>query len=179
MDAVMNDPSFSHVIFFDSDMRFPPDTIERLLAHEVPVVAASYPTRKEPIEPVAFATLTDFTERVYTTPGSEGLEKIAAVGFGCILISRQAYNSISKPRFMIGYSPSNDAHVGEDIYFCTKLAQEGQMPLFLDHDLTKQLRHIGEKEFDNNDCLVAYDLAAEAYAAQNPEPEAPRIIVPD
>jgi hypothetical protein len=37
----------SHILFLDSDMTFPPDTLQRLLDHKVPIVGADYVKRND------------------------------------------------------------------------------------------------------------------------------------
>ncbi len=37
----------SHILFIDSDMSFPPDTLDRLLAHHVDIVGGNYVRRTE------------------------------------------------------------------------------------------------------------------------------------
>src|SRR6266540_2817614 len=44
----------THVLFLDTDMRFPKDALLRLLAHEVPLVCVNYTSRQAPFVPVAF-----------------------------------------------------------------------------------------------------------------------------
>jgi hypothetical protein len=40
-------------------------------------------------------------------------------------------------------------YIGEDIYFC-KLAQANGMKVYVDHDLSKDVRHIGVMEFTHD-----------------------------
>src|ERR1041384_5818212 len=42
----------THIFFIDSDMSFPPDTLERLLAHDKEIVTVEYNRRKLPPESV-------------------------------------------------------------------------------------------------------------------------------
>ena len=60
----------SHILFLDTDMRFPKDTLDRLLAHDEPIVAANYATRRMPVKTVAFSSDQGW-DCVYTTPESE------------------------------------------------------------------------------------------------------------
>jgi hypothetical protein len=43
----------SHILWLDSDMRFPKDTLFRLMKHEKPIVAANYARRRHPALPTA------------------------------------------------------------------------------------------------------------------------------
>lgn len=133
-------------IWFDTDMRFPKDTIERLLAHKAPIVAAGYPTRKPPaIEPTQYKD--DENTRVYTTPESSGLESIASTGFGCVAVHRSVFEAMPPPWFHIPWDEKElRFSCGEDIYFCRK-AREAGFEILLDHDLSKEIAHIGQYEF--------------------------------
>jgi hypothetical protein len=44
--CVLNDPSYTHLLFIDSDMGFAPTLIEHMIAAEKPVVGCIYPKRK-------------------------------------------------------------------------------------------------------------------------------------
>ena len=133
-------------VWFDADMRFPKDTIERLLVHQKPIVAAGYPTRKPPaIEPTQYKD--DENTRVYTTADSTGLEPIASTGFGCVAVHRSVFEAMPPPWFHIPWSDEEQKFMcGEDIYFCRK-ARESGFEIFLDHDLSKEIAHIGQYEF--------------------------------
>lgn len=139
---------FDYVLFLDADMRFPPDTFWRLLKHGKPIVAANYATRRIPVKTVAFR---DFASRecIYTDTDSAGLEEVDAVGMGCMLIEMEVFRKCPLPWFNLAWLPSGNVWVGEDIYFC-KLAQAHGFKVYVDHDLSKQVRHIGSMEFSHD-----------------------------
>lgn len=153
--TVCEDGSFTHMLFLDSDMRFPKDTAIRLLERNVPAVCASYTERNPPFRPVAFADAEDFGNRVWPTPESTGLKQIAACGLGCALIEVAAIQKVKNPRFMVGYNPSTEVYMGEDVYFCLKLKSDAGVDLMLDQDLTKEIAHIGRFEFGPEHALRA------------------------
>ena len=133
------------VLYLDSDMRFPTNALVRLLAHEQPVVAANYTTRRPPFHPVSVRTLGG--ERIYTEAESTGLEVVAATGMGVMLVRAEVLRAINSPRFMIGYVPDDHAHIPEDLYFCRNVGQAGY-PIQVDHDLSREVTHIGVVEFE-------------------------------
>jgi hypothetical protein len=135
------------LLYLDSDMRFPTDTLVRLLAHDRPVVAANYTTRRPPFHPVSVKSLGDPMTRVYTEEESEGLEAVAATGMGVMLVQADLVRSVKPPRFMMGWVPDDAAHVGEDLYFCKKLTDAGAT-IYVDHDLSKSVTHLGMVEFE-------------------------------
>lgn len=135
----------SHILFLDTDMRFPKELIERLIAHDKPIVACNYATRRMPIKTVAFKTSSDW-DCVYTTPDSTGLEPVVAVGMGAMLIKREVFEKLEMPWFIIGYHPQTHEFSGEDIFFCRQARKAGY-DILIDHDLSKEVRHIGSFEF--------------------------------
>ena len=148
------DMGCTHVLFIDSDMRFPKDGLERLLAHDKDIVAANYCTRKFPMNPVAFSNDQN-SDRVFTNPDSTGLEPVAAIGMGFMLIKCEVFEKIAEPYFMIGYSQANKVYTGEDIYFCRKARSAGYEVL-LDHDLSKEIGHTGEMDFRHEHIWATY-----------------------
>ena len=147
----------THILFLDSDMRFPKDTLERLLAHNKPIVAGSYATRRLPSKTVAFENDTDWA-CVYTTPDKTGLEAVAAVGMGCMLVNLAIFDKMTLPYFMIGFSPKTNQFTGEDIFFCRKARATGYEVL-IDHDLSRELGHIGNLEFRHEHANITLEEA--------------------
>lgn len=133
----------THILWLDSDMRFPKHTLARLLAHGEPIVGANYVTRIVPAEPVAM--FGDQT-RCYTRPASEGLEQVLALGFGVCLVSMDVFRQLGAPWFGVVFDPERQEYIGEDVYFCLR-AREAGVTLFVDHDLSKQVAHVGEFEY--------------------------------
>ena len=139
------DVGATHILFIDADMRFPKDAIFRLLQRDEAIVAVNYSTRKLPLQPVAFRDDTT-TERVYTEQDDTGLESVAAIGMGLMLIKAEVFHKMPKPWFFVPYQ--NGIYTGEDIFFC-RTAREFGFEVLLDHDLSKEVRHIGAFEFSN------------------------------
>lgn len=147
----------SHILFLDTDMRFPKDTLDRLIAHDKPIVAANYATRRLPIKTVAFKTAGAW-DCVYTTADSTGLEPVAAVGMGVMLIKREVFESLTLPWFILGYNPKTAEFSGEDIFFCRQAKKAGY-DILIDHDLSKQVKHIGTFEFAHEHAEVCLEEA--------------------
>ena len=137
------DAGASHLLFIDADMRFPKDSIRRLLAWDADIVASNYSTRQLPLQPVAFKDDTT-SERVHTEEWSSGLQEVAAIGMGLMLIKAEVFQKMEKPWFHIHYQ--NGVYSGEDIWFC-RSARETGFKVMLDHDISHHVRHIGAFEF--------------------------------
>lgn len=153
-----------YLLFLDSDMRFPSDTLLRLLAHGEPIVTANYTTRRSPPEPVAFKVLST-CEKLYTDPDSTGLEECAANGLGVALIHRSVFEAMEKPWFFIPYIPASDGHWGEDVWFANQARKAGFATL-IDHDLSKEVKHIGQREYDYWDAATLKDEVVEKWRAE-------------
>lgn len=69
------------------------------------------------------------------------------MGFGVCLISTEVFKKTKKPWFMFGFNPRADDYVGEDVFFFAR-AKEAGFTAFVDHDLSQDVRHIGEVELD-------------------------------
>lgn len=153
-----------YLLFLDSDMRFPPDTLVRLLDRKQPIVASNYTTRRSPPEPVAFQRLST-AEKLWTDEDSTGLEECAAVGLGVCLIHRSVFEQTPKPWFYIPYIAASDGHWGEDVWFCNQARKAG-FPTLIDHDLSKDVKHIGLREYDFIDAAIAKDEVRAAWAKE-------------
>lgn len=134
-----------YMLHLDTDMRFPKDLVDRLHAHQQPIVACNYSTRRVPAKPVAFAN-DRCDELVYTTKDSTGLQEVKAVGMGAMLESTAVYKKLGLPFFTIGYSQAAGDFFGEDVFHCRK-AREAGFKVLIDHDVSKEVRHIGSLEF--------------------------------
>jgi len=137
------------LLFIDSDMRFPADALLRLLAHDQPIVACNYTARRAPAEPVAFKGLVS-CEKLWTVTESTGLEECAAVGMGLYLVHTDVLKAMKAPLFYIPYVPEADGYWGEDVWFCNQARKAG-FPTLIDHDLSKEVKHIGLREYDFHD----------------------------
>jgi hypothetical protein len=152
------------VMWLDTDMRFPKDIVDRLHAHGKDVVAANYSTRRLPCKPVAFADAS-CRNLVYTKAESAGLEEVYAIGMGAMLERTDVYKKLGLPFFSIGYSQSAQDFFGEDVYHCHKLKEQG-VKVFVDHDVSKEVKHIGSFEFSNEHAEAQMELV-KAEGVQN------------
>lgn len=164
------------ILWLDSDMVFPPSLLARLLAHNKEIVAANYSTRRqEDIGTVAFDRST--TDGWVNSFGKAGLQKINSIGMGAMLVRMDVLRKMPKPWFIIGYNPSNDFYVGEDIYFCNKATQLG-VDVWVDHDLSQETGHLGLFEYTMEIVGAAHGTKEGweiAYGDQRPPPEAPEM----
>jgi hypothetical protein len=140
----------THIFFLDSDMRFPPDTLDALLAHNEPFVAANYPTRRVPVYPTARVMNEDGTQyhAVYQEASDEGLREVELVGLGVALIDLDVFRNLAKPWFLFTYHPEIDDYTGED-YFFSHHARAAGVKILVDQGLSYEIKHVGETEFSH------------------------------
>ncbi len=141
----------THILFVDSDMRFPQDALLQLLARDKPIVAANYPRRRHPVLPTAEHSTAQGKTFVFTGPTSTGTEPALVCGFGFILIRMDVFQTIPEPWFQIGYTSADAQYVGEDFFFCSRAKQAGY-EILIDHDLSKVIKHTGSIEYTHEHC---------------------------
>lgn len=131
-----------HLMWLDSDMTFPADTILRLLSRRKDVVCAAYSKRVEPFIPTAFTDI----DPVVPVAISGKLRRVKYAGMGCMLVNTDVMHRLTTPWFpLIWHEPSQSWH-GEDMGFCDLLDAQG-IPVWCDIPLSLDLGHIGYKEF--------------------------------
>ncbi len=135
----------SHMLWLDTDMRFPPDTLDKLLAHDRDFVACNYTTRRGGCRPVTIGIYND--EIIETKENSKGLEHVAIVGFGVALIKTEVFKKLKIPYFETVWDEDVQRFNGEDAYFCFKCWREADVRPMIDHDLSKQIRHTGVLDY--------------------------------
>jgi hypothetical protein len=133
----------SHILTLDVDMVYPHFLIDGLLAHDKPIVGLNYLQRHlKPLKTVAFRP----GGYVWTEPDSTGLEEVEFTGAGGMLIKREVLEAVPKPWFRQGWSDEHQREVGEDVFFCRKAKEHG-FPTLIDHDLSKEVAHLGYLPF--------------------------------
>ena len=173
-----------YVMWIDSDMRFPKDTLIRLLNHKRDMVGCNYVTRHVPPEPISFILTRDGTKwaRVPTVRESTGLQKVTGTGMGVMMTSATVLKALDKPNqpmFWFQYSTTNHTTLGEDIYFCINAGRNG-FDIWIDHDLSKTVKHIGTFEFGHehvqDDMIAEYQRVLATEAHTDLQQEAPLAV---
>jgi len=152
----------THTLWLDSDMRFPKDTIVRLLQHDTGIVCANYAKRRFPTEPIAVRKNTTdedakTIQRVYTEDHSTGLVDVDYCGMGVMLVKAEVYKTMEYPWFAIPWVPNAQDYMGEDVWFCRRAAENGTKT-YIDQDLSKEVHHIGSFEFKHEHTLTCRDV---------------------
>jgi len=111
----------THLLFLDSDMVFPDNTIKLLLKANHDVIGGVYNTKSILPMAVFYNKLEDGYESVsnFTHP----IQEVDATGCGCLMIKRRVLEKMQAPFFL--ETIRNTSRVGEDIYFCEKVKELG------------------------------------------------------
>ncbi len=128
-----------YLMMLDSDIMFPPDLVEKLMAHDLPIVGGWYVDKKSPDKhPCVYDFgkeedgLAFFGHR--NSPGA-GLERVDAMGAGCWLMKREVAEALGEEPY-----GKNIGGGGEDFKLCRRL-MELNIPLYVDWSL--QCAHLG------------------------------------
>lgn len=126
---------YTHLLMVDSDMEFNPDTLERMLAHDKPILGLAANHRRLPLESV----VKPLKEADVHKELPKELFQAMSCGTGVMLIKSEVFKKIPAPWFEFSYE--NGERIGEDVSFCMKAAKQ-DIPVFVDPTIA--VRHWGE-----------------------------------
>lgn len=126
----------THLLFVDSDMLFPSDTLDKLLAQEKDIIAVEYNKRKFPLQTVT-AYMPD-VEKSETEPF-----RVGVAGTGIMLIKLSIFDDpkMDKNWFSFGRNAEGKNVIGEDGWFCN-VARSAGYDIWVDP--TIKTLHLGE-----------------------------------
>jgi len=137
------DKGCTHIMMMDTDQVYPPDTLVKLLNHDLPVVCGKVHRRYPPFDPLLYQKtrhkykFTDTPDEVWK---KGGLVEVKATGAACLLVKDEVFKSMKYPWFRI--LPPNsrrDFTVGEDVYFWVQVRKAGYK-IFVDTSI--EIGHI-------------------------------------
>lgn len=139
------------ILMLDSDMTFPADTFHQLAKHSKPVVACNYVKRVVPTVPIT----KDFDNSIiYTDRDTTGLQKAKFTGFGVCLVHSEVFRNIPPPWFDTQWIKDNETGsldiLGEDVFFFEAMRHFTKQDLWIDHDLSQHVQHVGQFEYHNS-----------------------------
>lgn len=139
---------FDNVLWLDSDMLFPPNTLTKLEAYGMDMVTGLYVKRHEPVEPVLYEKIEEPERghdgklianiRAYTNFPRDSFFPVAGCGFGCVLTSTKLLK-----RVWDEYGPAFTPYpwASEDISFCHRVNNLGYQ-IYCDSSVS--CGHIGQ-----------------------------------
>lgn len=130
-----------YLLMVDDDMVFPPETLEKLLAHNQMVVGVASNSRMLPLK----TTVSQMDEKgEYIESNTLPTEPFKAygVGGGVILIHTDIFKHIDRPWFHFNTDAiTGQILVGEDQWFCDRVKEKG-FDIWCDPTIT--IGHIGD-----------------------------------
>lgn len=133
------DEGFTHLLCIDDDMEFAPDILDTMGIAGKPVVAANCCRKTEEV----IGTAIGEDGKPIDSHGKTGLEEVAWVGFGVVLIDVNVVREIPAPHFEVRWIEDKQDYLGEDMYFFNKCRQFG-FEVWVDHDASNKIGHIGD-----------------------------------
>lgn len=135
------------LLFLDSDMTFPADTLRRLMAHDKDIVGAIYCRRAGNHEPHGIP----MDKAVYGKRLTTGLIEMEKMPTGVLLIKLDVFRRMARPFFRIFYQDADEQYpegltFGEDYNFSDQARALGYQ-LWCDVELSHQVGHIGTERF--------------------------------
>lgn len=144
-DVVVNQNLFAHwtletksdyLLLVETDMVFPPDALNRLLAHQKDIVGVFYRHRQPPHDPMLWPR---------DSPVPRELIEHPAVPSGLMLIDARVLRALSCPWFVKRYTDQPNVSISSDRCFCDDATAAG-FHVFADGVLSYEVRHIGSTE---------------------------------
>jgi glycosyltransferase involved in cell wall biosynthesis len=134
-----------YLLFLDSDMVFPAQTLVRLLAHKKDIVCTDATRRREPITTV----LTGMDkQKVKHNPKADEKAPLIEVKGGTSavqLVSTDVLKQMDVPHFLVTYN-GEGGFLGEDYYFSNNARKNG-FKVWCDTYLSQFIGHIGAKTY--------------------------------
>lgn len=119
---------YDYLFCVDSDMSFPPDTLEKLLSHNVDIVSGVYIQRKPGqhiVELYKKNAQGGVSNIPYNDISGKALVEVDGCGFGCVLINSNVIRTMQYPHFVYRSAIDHKDTVSEDVFFCQKAQQLG------------------------------------------------------
>lgn len=126
------DGGYDYVLFVDSDIILPPDTLRLFLENPVNICFGVYPHKNcKDKKAELFKLGTDNYELRYSyLELKESRIKVKGAGFGCALIKTEVFKKLPYPWFQY-VSYQNGTFLSEDLYFCNE-ARKHKMDIWAD-----------------------------------------------
>lgn len=121
----------THLLMCDTDQVYPPDTLTKLLSHEVDVCGVRVHRRWPPFDVILYRGEMGTYKHVKDEVCFGGdLVEVDATGAGCLLFDMSVFDVLPFPWFQQGFQPDGKPY-GEDIYFCSQARKAGRR-IFVD-----------------------------------------------
>jgi hypothetical protein len=129
-----------YLLWLDVDMVFPADTLDKLLAPELPVVGANARVRNDGVGASSATKRASMGGRsgfMPIQPKTEGLEEVDAMGLAVCLMKVEVFRDLPQPWFAM-------VKQGEDGFFFERLFEQKGIRPVVDHALSMECGHVAE-----------------------------------
>ena len=114
---------FDYLFAVDHDVTFAPDTLKKMLAHDVDVVSGIY-RQRVPEQLIEIYDLNQHRMKIDDLVGKP-LVKIGGCGFGCVLVKKEVLVRVGYPQFEYHPALNHNNTISEDNDFCKKVTRAG------------------------------------------------------
>lgn len=121
-----------YILFIDSDMGFPDDSLYRLIQHDKDIVGATARKRRPPYELLG----------IWKEEEIDGLHEALMLGTGFLLIKSSVFSKIERPWFYESYN--ENVRTSEDVNFIEDARLSAGLKVYVDLNLSKEIIHIGD-----------------------------------
>ena len=135
-----------YLLTLDSDMVFPPATLQRLLSHEKDIVCADAVRRREPIETVLIGMDGQKIKHDPKAGAKDPLIEVKGGSNAVALMKMDVFKKIKPPHYLVEYKEKTQEFLSEDFYFTNKARQAG-IKFWCDPHLSNFIGHIGCKAY--------------------------------
>lgn len=114
---------FDYLFAVDHDVTFAPDTLKKMIMHDVDLVSGIYRQRlpEQRLEVYDLNQQRMTIEQLYNKP----LVEIGGCGFGCVLVKKEVFATIGYPQFEYHVALDHNNTISEDTDFCKKAMSKG------------------------------------------------------
>lgn len=128
----------THIMFIDSDMEFPAESIQHLIDQDKDIIGGLYPRRQYPYRP----TINNIDGKKLIVPSSYPYDRIFevdAVATGFMLVKTSVFKKLGEPPYF-KIQNFHGKSIRDDVYFCISAKRKG---FKVWADPTMNIGHVG------------------------------------
>lgn len=133
---------FTHILFLDDDMTFPPELLDHLCQHKADLVAVNYSHKHRKTNGMILGK-----DGLYFRK-RDGAHEVLRAGFGVMLVDLNIPKGLAKPHFAMPWSEHHQKSIGEDYFFCDRVMKAGGKMIA---DMDVKVGHVGDYEYTLDD----------------------------
>jgi len=171
---------YDYVLHVDSDIILPNDALVKMLRANKPIISGLYIQRKpgQHILEIYQDAGSGVENIPYSAISHLEIIRIAACGFGAVLVNSDVYRTLDYPHFVYSSAINHASTISEDIFFCAK-ARAANFSAWA--DVSIKCNHVGtiQHTVDNKshlDKVAEADLLPTKHAQYLNSIEAPLVV---